>query len=212
MKNLININGKSYNKCEVKMLPTDKHWQNWEVNKTLLMDGTYLYFNKTKRTSEMTNSAISQELYIISDEEIKEGENFFRLGYGVINKLIAPQTSKDRKIIATTDESLGLARLSDDFLKAFVKAQGKITEVLVEYEKIWKVDEECPIGVGQYSDGYKLKISPDNTITIKPIQEEKTSWNREEMIEMIKSFSIALQERKSGHVYDFRDKWIKENL
>lgn len=58
---------------------------------------------------------------------------------------------------------------------------------------------------------YKLKIAPDNTITIK-LFEEKTSWSRDEVIEIIKCFSVALQERKSGHVYDFRDKWIEENL
>jgi hypothetical protein len=29
---------------------------------------------------------------------------------------------------------------------------------------------------------YRLKVSPDNTITIKPI-EQKTSWSREEVVE-----------------------------
>ncbi len=192
-------------------------------------------------------------IYVINSEEIKEGDWYMYCHFGewIISNSretlkkgtnTLENLNKDnyfKKIIATTDSEVKihvgtcfgmeelfkpLPRLSDDFIKAYVKAQGKIDKVLVEYYNL----------NGQES-GQLIKIASDNTITIKPVQEvyvskkalpfviealgfdptkekEKTSWNRNEVIEIIKCFSVALQERKSGHVYDFRDKWIKENL
>ena len=92
-----------------------------------------------------------------------------------------------KKIIAATDfelrtpdsgmkagyymkDSMPLPRPSDDFIKSYIKAQGKIDKVLVEYYNL----------NGQES-GQLIKIASDNTITIKPIQEEKTSWSRERL-------------------------------
>ena len=42
---------------------------------------------------------------------------------------------------------------------------------------------------------YKIKVSPDNTITIKPIQEEKTSWNKEEVIRFAEKYARMVQEK-----------------
>ena len=155
-----------------------------------------------------------------------------------------------KEIIATTDEALtykisvdcgssigntlhtkNLPRPSDDFLKAFVKAQGKIDKVLVEYEYKGReyVDEQDGIGY----DKVVLKISPDNTITIKSTREvyvskkalpfviealgfdstkekEKTSWSREELIDRMK-LAFDMGKNTSDDLFD-RNNWIKENL
>ena len=64
---------------------------------------------------------------------------------------------------------------------------------------------------------YRLKVSPDNTITIKPI-EQKTSWSREEVVKLM---DLAYSEGNSNadmpteHWEQFhkdKDKFIEENL
>jgi hypothetical protein len=112
---------------------------------------------------------------------------------------------KEKKIIATTDESLtykisvdcgssigntlhtkNLPRPSDDFLKAYVKAQGKgFDKVLVEINTEFYADSK-PFATKVSRDSYVQKVrashscwtknlgvktAPDNTITIKPVQE-----------------------------------------
>lgn len=57
---------------------------------------------------------------------------------------------------------------------------------------------------------YKLKVAPDNTITIKPIQEEKISWSREELIDRMK-LAFDMGRNTSDDLFD-RNTWIKQNL
>lgn len=262
---LIQIGGKSYKKCDVVMLPTEK------ASPILLTQGKLYYTPDNQEPPK--NSAKNQHLYILSDENIKENEKFFRLGYGIINKLIVPQTSKDKKIIVTTNESLrihkedipcdkgyytSLPRPSDDFLKAFVEAQGKITKVLVEYEYI-ENESWSEIGGAYDTSFYQLKVAKDNTITIKPvqdnsesigknaieyckqyagtdkhnvallaiefgyqlaqkeletesIQEEKTSWSREEVEIVLFNMAEHLGTLSSKQDIKTFNSWIKENL
>mgnify|MGYP000494000036 FL=1 len=166
-----------------------------------------------------------------------------------------------KKVIATTDESLriyyaidydydklsthtnlevgdkSLPRPSDDFLKAFVKAEGKITEVLVEINTEFYADSK-PFATKASRDSYVqetgashscwtknlgMKVSPDNTISIKPIQEEKTSWNRDEVIELLEKHSDYIDSNINYEAILSAccsiptpswndDEWIKENL
>ena len=140
-----------------------------------------------------------QHIYILSSEEIKEGESSWIINKNRDTIYFIKNAQKDEdelkginknwnKIIATTDILLTdyikveggfgscynkLPRPSDDFLKAFVKANGKgFDKVLVEYEGYGfkRLDLERK----PRRAGYQLKVLPDNTITIKPIQ-EKTS-------------------------------------
>lgn len=94
-----------------------------------------------------------------------------------------------KKIIATTDPELGLPRPSNEFLKKYCELGG-IDKVLVEYDKIQTGDKCSGCGdshpMNIYSDSghgckycgcfdlsplYKLqlKVAPDNTISIYPI-------------------------------------------
>lgn len=102
-----------------------------------------------------------------------------------------------KKIIATTDfelrtpdsgmkagyymkDSIPLPRPSDDFIKAFVKAHGKIDKVLVEYDYKFSTISEGKPGFPEDDISwwnYKLKVSSDNTVTIRAFEKEKRSIN-----------------------------------
>ena len=144
-------------------------------------------------------------LYIISDDEIKEGDWYFD-GTDFIHKkskhnnTLVDGNKQAKKIIATTDISLinrrqmtfmdeatewiyDLPQPSQQFIEKFIEEYNKgntITDVLVEYELI--SNEEYfgntvnPDDDVPYFDE-RLKINhKDNTITIKKV---KDSWNRE---------------------------------
>lgn len=173
-----------------------------------------------------------QHLYFLSDEEIKEGDWYYDSGdENFICKAFSNTKSlyNRQKIIATTDESLYyekeswfssskslsdnkvkiyLPRPSNEFLKAYCKAGG-IDEVEVEYETIQTTKkEDYQYQNGQSNLNYitKLKVAPDNTITIYPV---KDTWSREEVVELIKDFnSETVEQRDSRSLTD----WIKENL
>lgn len=164
-------------KCQVVMLPTKE--------KAPL----YLGFGGTLYTKPMNvkNSDIYQHLYFLSDEEIKEGEwicdaitkKIFKSEYeGVFRKW--------KKIIATTDYLLNvnpfgrdelLPQPSQSFLEEFVKEYNKgnqIKEVLVEYDLFFN----AKTGVSEYlaakQNNYLIKVSKDNTITIRRAKETFT--------------------------------------
>ena len=137
-----------------------------------------------------------------------------------------------KKIIATTDKSLGLSDVgkqgystdefnpilpqpSESFIKEYIESYNKgevVKDVMVEY------DRESVIGANdkpQYTNNHILYVNPkDNTITIKKI---KDNWDREEV-------SILLAELAAEFICDdgiyfnkvvqISDvyKWIKENL
>lgn len=218
----------NYVKCKVVMLPTEKAPKNWKIGE-LLLDGTSLFLNKTIRSNKTNNVAIPQHLYILSNEEIKEGDwvimqtvwgklldNSKKKPLKVLNQdktdyLIAEQESPTKwkgnvskddclKIIASTDESLGLPIPPDDFIKKYCELGG-IEEVFVEFKN---VTETYSVGHGEAIDFVnKIKVSSDNTITIKPV---KNSWNREEVEAILRNFN----EDKPG-VFNVTN-WIKENL
>ena len=104
---------------------------------------------------------IVQHLYILSDDEIKEGD-WYLLDDNTINKASANLRYKnhEKKIIASTDSSLKLPRPSNEFNKKYCE-EGGINEVLVEYMD-YKLNNEIQ---------EVLKVAPDNTITIYPIKE-----------------------------------------
>jgi hypothetical protein len=74
-------------------------------------------------TNYMEQSMQFQNIYITSDEETKQGENYY---YSLISKrIIMCEGGKDfRKIILTTDQDLiadGVQAIDDEFLQWFVK-------------------------------------------------------------------------------------------
>lgn len=230
---LIQIDGKSYKECEVVMLPTNDQTQIAKGHD----NNRFIYADKPMSDTQNNRAGyMNQHLYILSSEEIKEGEdlikdawyiNTFR-GFGKpFQNDNLSNNGYLKQIIATTDILLTdyikveggfgsynkVPRLSDDFLKDFVKAQGKgFDKVLVEYIKL---EEPTDDGNSKKYIQYDLKIAPDNTITIKPVEKEKKDYG----IEYLKFIAtrFAHECRLKGVVSNHEtctlfDKWIKENI
>lgn len=219
-------------RCPLVMLPTNKKAPIGN-NVIILCDNaiTNEPLRYGKKVQEAFNiSCPEQQLYILSDEKIEEGD---WIGYPNLKNWIPVQylggdlTGNEKKIIATTDESLKLnwvkvnsaydftleqlsknipclPQIPESFIKYFVSQYNKgnlITEVMVEY-----ILNET----GNYREfdatpelNQKLKINPDNTINIKPI---KDSWSRREVIELIQKYNSDFK------VFQDNEKWIEENL
>lgn len=127
------------------------------------------------------------------------------------------------KIIATTNSSLKLHTLekfplgasmdvykklpqpSQSFIQKYIdeyKKGNQIVDVLVEYEGFWQIRERCTTGEFM---GDKIKISKDNTITIRKV---KKCWNRDEVIELCKSAFLT-----GTRIDDVTfDEWIEDNI
>jgi hypothetical protein len=184
-------------KCQIVMLSTENKYSEGLLC-IRIKDGK-LY----KHTRDMRWYGINQHFYILSNDEIQEGdyvyENnlnqetsiyqiykrnyrlcFFRFSNVPVWLDKTYHTAK--KIIATTDNSLKIPEISEQQIGKYIKMynQGNpIDEVLVEYEQGEEyVDPEYPIAIGGGYE-YNLKVNlKDNTINIHSI---KDSWNREEL-------------------------------
>ena len=183
------------------------------------------------------NNNQAYHLAIISDDEIEEDDWRYDLKCNEIFKTSKSDienydTNNCKKIIATTDTSLqilgefctnpgnvgyhpkSLPQPSQQFIEKYIECYNKgevITDILVEYE----LDEinsiicygDCGICDNSCKIIHKLKVNPkDNTITIKKLRD---IWNREEVINLIKSFASNYQYASNDIGYN---KWIEENL
>jgi hypothetical protein len=176
-------------KKQVIMLPTNKTLGNLLLNK----DNNRLFLNSYL---SINNSCQPQLLYVLSDEEIKEGDYIYHpLDTGIVfcdkEHFETLQGCVDKvrygykKVIASTDKSLvespnnrsdyhqlkSIPQIRESFVRAYIEAYntGKPIEwVNIEYE--------------EDSTGWNeiLKLRSDNSIIVKPI---KDSFTREEVKE-----------------------------
>jgi hypothetical protein len=198
---------------KVVMLPTENKSQIQKSNTT-----HRLFYD-----IDVTNDKTYQHLYLISDEEIKEGDWY----YDVIEKEIFQRTlpeddqyTHDKKIIATTDKSLtecckGVHRIGEgcnlnnscnfpdcrpakipqSFIEAYVKAEGKIDEVQVEYNEkyYYNVDElrdRSRRGLQlKYFKPEFIKTREDNTVIIS---KSKDNMYTKELFLEFKSLADAI--------------------
>lgn len=192
-------------KAQVIMLPTDK------------VDDVVMKW----RDGKIRN----HHLYIVTDDEIKEGDWCYDALTGLFQYGVTPVEllKNSKKIIATTDSELTvnisrplgitqqLPQPSKDFVEKYCKVGG-IDEVEVEYQVF-------PYKTGDIvSKTYRLKVnSPHNEIIIHPIKE---SWSREE-VEMQLQYCVSLFASERGltptsvetkEINDWTSNWIKENL
>ena len=225
MNTLKEQNGRYYQECKVVMVATD--------NKTNI---TKIYLDADKTKSVLgANKPVNDNykeyinLYITSNEEIKEGDWLVEGISSLFPFDVIKATKEDydrcrenwqygscRKIIATTDETLCLTfnngktdlkfvlpKPSDSFISKYIEEYNKgnqITDVLVEYK--WN---------GGRAGDYKMipKIDSDNTITIKKV---KDSYSREEVINLLYKYNDGIIDRYSQLTNKDLNKWIKENL
>ena len=184
-------------------------------------------FNKYQRI----DSSISQHLYIISDDEIKEGDWFINLLDNSIHQATNwIYVSTCKKIIATTDTSLKitctncpnnfseclkctndkLPQPSQQFIERFIESYNAgqvIDDVLVEYELSYEASKIIEHHINKIP---KLKVDKNNTITIKKL---KDSWNREEVIALLNKLNNTLNiVKESERGYQTLKEWIEKHL
>lgn len=221
MKNgITEVAGKFYQKCKVVMLPVEQNYfkigdviKHPEKNPVEIVKTE----NKLAHKKDLESGVKVYHLYLLSDEEIKVDDWAYGMDgiFQYKGKVNIPDIELPKKIIATTDGSLKvdvlssfhdgfkkeLPRPSNEFLQAYCKANGKIDEVLVEVGNV----------SGNSIPNYKLKVSPDNTITIKPVKETYTKGEVEKKIfefnKWRKGVGILGQSEPAKIV-----EWIQENI
>ncbi len=208
----------TFKRVKVLLLPTEN------PSSLILNDivkGLFIIAGQGDKIDNCTN----QHLYFLSDEEIKEGD-WCICDYSQVEKYSEPLAiHRYKKIIATTDSSLGVLVKSgtgvlqeslpqpfQSFIEKFIEKynQGNpITEAMVECELneglALKQIKEKSIE----TSAYILKVNPkDNTITIKPI---KDSWSEKEIFVLFENYLQYLLNPKSNKELTAKQ-WIEENL
>lgn len=178
-------------KVQIVMLPTDKATRLYLYTK----DNSLTYYHKPQQGGGNYPEVINQNLYILSDEKIVEGEEGWKYCFNT-NTILPIRHCENglckdcKKIIATTDESVtikyfshysqdlvkvavykdkGLPRPSDAFLKKYCEMNGSIEYAYVELEG-YKIN-----GMLDEATSWKLKVAPDNTISIRGLRENCTT-------------------------------------
>lgn len=174
MKNVTSYNGLPCIKAGIVMLPTTS----LQPFMICTVDGR-LEIARERERHLFNSKCKPQHLYFTTEEEPKDDDwcvayqtvlsNNNQKGYVREHYTDVVQFGKNvvtsgrydtiffEKIVATTDESLGLPRPSNEFLQKYVEMQGKIKKCLIEVKYIALY--EIP----------KIKTAPDNTITIHPL-------------------------------------------
>ena len=250
-----------FKKAKVVMLPTN---EKANVHKF----GDCLDINAHQQKWHKEAKPEFQNIYITSDDEIKEGDWVYDpIGNRVAQIKIVSKKGENfgaKKIIATNDSSLRVTKSatgytetrsrtfyseeplpqpSQSFVQKYVEQHNKgnqIVDVLVEYEndkeywaarnqfnpnsvdfKVYTLEnKEKYLGIMFDYHPVKLKISKDNTITIKKV---KDSWTRDEVIKLLDKHSemidtcIDYEAHLSAccnvPIPNWDDnKWIEENL
>lgn len=220
-----------FKRAKVIMLPTE----NKKSNIILGLRNHRLYNRINKYNDNLGNdgSVKFQEVYIISDDEIKEGDyvydSYKNSVYLASKVVIHNMKSLEyeiylKKIIATTDTLLKDSNLdifafsndernqlpqpSQQFIEKYIESYNKnevITNVLVEYDSYNK-NMLPETGENINIMEYYPKVNPkDNTITIKKL---KDSWTNEEMYSNMQQYMEYCKWKEYITPY----KWIKENL
>lgn len=158
----------------------------------------------------------AQHLYVLSDEPIKDFDKiYFTIngkGYIGVAAVGAVYGEETKKIIATTDESLGIKVIQKSFLPIFVEAynSGKpITEVELDYATDNNIE-----GYPEFGGNGMLKTTESNEVII--FLPEVKMYSRDEVIEKMK-ISIRRGVDLEAGALDFKEygndeEWIKQNL
>lgn len=178
-----------------------------------------LHICPTERQHEKWNY---QHLYIISDDEIKEGdwvlnketnEIYQRKHY---NNGKSKLSEQEKKIVATTDKSLGITdhrvspvpnfcdmpQIPESFIQAYIKAYNDghpITEVDLEIE-------QYNIGKPSYYVRDRIKTRADNTVIINSMEEETYTKKDLEI-----AYNVGYKRRDKPFDSCSFDEWFNEN-
>jgi hypothetical protein len=202
---MIQQNNTHYQECSVVLLPTNK-----KVN---IQGNAFFLNNFLLKTESSLLVGKSCELYILSDDKIEIGD----WCYDEHNEVIFQNgsiwlSSSGNKIIATTDSSLNLPQIPQDFIQTFIASYNNgviLDKVLVEYD-LPKICEN-PLE----SSFKQIKLNSSNEISI--VTEQKQMFSREEVVELIhKCHSTIYRNNSLEEVpQEFTDdinNWIQQNL
>jgi hypothetical protein len=161
----------------------------------------------------------NQHLYIISNEEIKEGDWCINTNKDTILQINNITSSTQgleywKKIIATTDPSLNLPQLPESFIQAYIKAYNEgnpITEIALEMEeglhKGEEIDKSYP---KEFIEALNTpKTREDNTVIV---HQSKTYSREERDNDIIKALQLYDSRVNQTYSVEKLKKWIEENL
>ena len=186
-----------WKECNIHLLPSN---EKSEISLGNTGKGIILHENIKP---DYTNRTY-QHLYITDDSEIREGD-WIIWNSKVVQAINTKYHKTTKKIIATTDTSLNLSQIPKQFIEYYISeynAGRKIDKVDVEFE-------------GElYGGVYAIpKISANNEISIKPVEEKM--YSREEVVELIKDFTMSTHQlilNKNPQRHEIINTWFKENL
>ena len=214
---------------QVVMLPTEK------ATKLFLDSSDRLILDKKEDTNPEDKGTSNQHLYIISKEKPQIGD--WCINYSLLYQIDDRDSLNHvflrwKKIIATTDKSLGLPLIHDSFLSPYIKAynEGKqIKEADLEFDNyIVKMSSNvasdghyegtCPqcksyahwMGTGGMTCDkcYVIKTRPDNTVIIH----QSNTYTRQEVIDLFNKMSIDLDDKYKNFPSFGVSRWVVENL
>ena len=121
-------------------------------------------------------------IYFTSDEEIKEGDtlmhNVTKLIFKVLHSdpidIVEQAYKTNRKVVASTDPSLGLPAIPQSFIEKYVEANGKIDEVELETES--RASKTTPIQHNTNWVEHILKLTKDNKVIV--VDDEQVQLNK----------------------------------
>lgn len=215
---------------KIIMLPTEDLSMLAEWNNKLSFDHTYI-------DPDIMNN---QHLYILSDDEIKEGDWFMSAFYSypihntkewrekqesMVKESSDCSDLKYHKIIATTDLSLGTKNPNGS--KCTIPVP-EIPQSLIEYyakHQPEEVELEYEFPAGRELGEVKLKLQNNEVVWVEPeIEKFKNAYKKannlytreeveEEKIKAIKSFAEMNPLLRGCQITDFEvEQWLKENL
>ncbi|WP_396195914.1 hypothetical protein [Flavobacterium sp.] len=178
----------------------------------------YLSFNNIldldNHESQNTLIHKNQNIYITSDEEIKDGDYFFNKSTNYIRKYTNCNLDKsDKKIILTTDQDLikdGVQAIDDEFLQWFVKNPTceevevekfrSFKEIYSPYEYMIIIPKEeskqkLPIVNGSY--GCTIETEKQETL------EEVNTSSLENLLENNYDFNVQFHQLKRESIFSF---------
>lgn len=215
-----------FKKAKVVLIPTEKY------SNIILNHNNKLQFNDTKYIKSY------QQLLIISDDEIKEGNWFLNTKSNAIGQHNGSRIllfKEDRKIIASypllkikcIESNNGFCgkgtcdypsckyqpQPSQQFIEQYIESYNKgevITDVLVEYIGNLKVNSYHENGDPNKSDSHYIFYPKINPDNTITIKPVKDSWDREEMFKLMDDYQDYLF-RTNEPVKTFKE-WFNQNL
>jgi len=163
----------------IQLIPTKDKGRITKHNKELHIEKIAIY-NEPSIKMEVFN------MYITSDEEVKEGD-WYCSPYGIISKHNGTEMLPDywRKIILTTDQDLikdGIQPINDEFLEWFVKNPSCEEVEVVEELKYFNLDELRERNIKGlphiYSEkiGYKIIIPKEEPTMLEEAKQRAANY------------------------------------